>query len=172
MKIKDINLTFQDMDFGAQGHKDVREIMEAIKRGEEIPPILVSPSGYLQDGRHRLTAFKNLGYKTIEVVYGHHPAAKVVKKPSSKRAAKFKQERDEVALQLLEATTASRYNVSRVFHGKKYYLLTHTSGKDAMDAVEKAKKKSNFIEENFPYAVFVLKDGSGRGFAEIWVRKK
>jgi hypothetical protein len=79
MKVKDINVEFQDMDFGAQGHKDVREIQAAIERGEKMPPILVSPSGYLQDGRHRLTAYKRLGALEVNVVYGYHPAAQVKK---------------------------------------------------------------------------------------------
>jgi ParB-like chromosome segregation protein Spo0J len=80
MKIKDINLQFQDMDFSQQGKKDVREIMETIRSGKKIPPILVNTSGYLQDGRHRLQAYINLGYKEVDVEYGYHPAAKVVRK--------------------------------------------------------------------------------------------
>jgi 5-formaminoimidazole-4-carboxamide-1-beta-D-ribofuranosyl 5'-monophosphate synthetase len=77
MDIRDINLEFQDMDFSPQGEKDVREIMQSINRGDTIPPILVSDSGYLQDGRHRLAAYKRLGFKTIEVEIGRHPDAHV-----------------------------------------------------------------------------------------------
>lgn len=80
MKIKDINLTFQDMEFGPQGNRDVREIKLAIKRGDKIPPILVNKAGYLQDGRHRLVAYKELGFDEVEVKYGNHPAAHVKKK--------------------------------------------------------------------------------------------
>lgn len=78
MKVSDINTTFQDMppNHGAQ----VREIAIAIKRGDKIPPILVNRSGYLQDGRHRLAAYKLLGIKEVRVEYGTHPAAKVVRR--------------------------------------------------------------------------------------------
>lgn len=78
MKAKEINIMFQDMPPGHEGQ--IREIMEAIRRGDKIPPILVSKAGYLQDGRHRLEAYKRLGIKEIEVEYGYHPSAKVRKK--------------------------------------------------------------------------------------------
>lgn len=90
MKIKDINLMFQDMDFSAQGRADVREIMDSIVAGRQIPPILVSSSGYLQDGRHRLAAYKKLGYTEILVEIGNHPAAKVVKKPKKPKKIRGK----------------------------------------------------------------------------------
>jgi hypothetical protein len=84
MKVKDINTIFQDMPPGHSGQ--VLEIARAIKKGDKMPPILVNPSGYLQDGRHRLAAYKLLGIKEVEVEWGHHPAAKVVskKKPGRK----------------------------------------------------------------------------------------
>jgi len=77
MKLSDINLEFQDMGFGPEGERDVREIMVAIRRGEQMPPILVNPHGYLQDGRHRYLAYKRLGFKEIPVEIGYHPSAKV-----------------------------------------------------------------------------------------------
>jgi len=89
-----------------------------------------------------------------------------------KLTANLKAERDEMALQLMEATCDSRYNRSRMIKGSKYYLLTYATGKDAMDALAKAEKKGNFIAKNFPYSVIVLKDEAGRGLAEIWVRRK
>jgi hypothetical protein len=86
MRVKDINTEFQDMDFGPEGNRDVRNIVTAIKGGEKMPPILVSERGYLQDGRHRLAAYKQLGIEEIDVVYGDHPAATVVPKLSSEPA--------------------------------------------------------------------------------------
>jgi len=80
MKICDINTEFQDMDFGPEGRADVKKIAAAIRRGEKMPPILVSKTGFLQDGRHRLAAYKMLGFKEVAVEYGHHPAAKVNKR--------------------------------------------------------------------------------------------
>jgi ParB-like chromosome segregation protein Spo0J len=78
MKVSEINTQFQEIP---RGHEDqVREIVQAIRRGDKIPPILVSESGYLQDGRHRLEAYKRLNIGVIAVEYGHHPSAKVVKK--------------------------------------------------------------------------------------------
>lgn len=77
MKLSDINIEFQDMTFGPEGERDVREIMTAIKKGEPVPPILVSEKGFLQDGRHRFEAYRRLGYGTLTVEIGYHPAAKV-----------------------------------------------------------------------------------------------
>jgi len=80
MSINKINTEFQDMRFGASGQNDVRNIVSAIKKGRRMPPVLVSKSGYLQDGRHRLAAYKQLKKRNVRVVYGYHPAAKVTKK--------------------------------------------------------------------------------------------
>ena len=77
MRIVNINLEFQDMP--SIYDTEVREIVAAIKQGKKMPPILVSKEGYLQNGRHRLMAYKILGYKKIDVEYGYHPAAKVIK---------------------------------------------------------------------------------------------
>ncbi len=59
---------------------DVQEIVKAIRAGKKMPPILVSENGFLQDGRHRLMAYKYLGKSRIDVIYGNHPAATVMKK--------------------------------------------------------------------------------------------
>jgi ParB-like chromosome segregation protein Spo0J len=78
MKVLDINTQFQEMPPGHE--KQVRDIAGAIRRGDKMRPILVSEGGYLQDGRHRLAAYKRLGIEEIEVEYGYHPAAKVIRK--------------------------------------------------------------------------------------------
>lgn len=80
MKVSDINTELQDMEFGPEGKRDVREIAAAIKRGEEIPPILVSEKGYLQDGRHRLLAYKSLGIEDIPVEIGTPQGVKRIPK--------------------------------------------------------------------------------------------
>jgi hypothetical protein len=80
---RSINTEFQDMDLSPQGRKDVEEIKQKIKRGEELPPILVSKSGHLQDGRHRLKAYQEMGIEEVPVVYGNHPSSKVTKKKQS-----------------------------------------------------------------------------------------
>jgi ParB-like chromosome segregation protein Spo0J len=82
MNISKINTQFQELP--ANSEMQVRQLVAAIKRGEKMPPILVSRAGYLQDGRHRLTAYKRLGLTEIEVEYGHHPAAKVVERRSNR----------------------------------------------------------------------------------------
>ncbi|GAG95331.1 unnamed protein product, partial [marine sediment metagenome] len=71
MLIDDINLEFQDLPANAQ--QQIDEIRVVIEAGEEMPPILVSKDGYLQDGRHRLEAYKQLGIDEIEVKIGSHP---------------------------------------------------------------------------------------------------
>jgi ParB-like nuclease domain len=83
LNVNTINTGFQEMPPGHQ--KQVREIAEAIRRGDNIPPILVNRSGYLQDGRHRLAAYKLLGMQEVDVEYGYHPAAKPLKKNTMKR---------------------------------------------------------------------------------------
>lgn len=58
-----------------------------------------------------------------------------------------KEQRDELGNQLREATTVSRFTRTKVIGGKKCFLLTYTTGSEA---VNKAKEKGNYIEENFP----------------------
>ena len=89
---RSINTEFQDMDLSPQGRKDVEEIKQKIKRGDDLPPILVSKSGHLQDGRHRLKAYQELGIDEVPVTYGNHPAAKVTEKkqPSNVQEDQYK----------------------------------------------------------------------------------
>jgi len=73
-------------DGEAPTKSDVKAIMEKIQRGEEVPPILISPSGVLQDGRHRLEAYRNLGIEDIPVVVGYDPnVASVTRKSDGKK---------------------------------------------------------------------------------------
>jgi hypothetical protein len=71
MRIADIDTRFQPLPEGSSSQ--VTELMNIIDSGGEIPPILVSKGGYLQDGRHRLEAYKRLGFKDIEVAIGIDP---------------------------------------------------------------------------------------------------
>ncbi len=69
IQISEINTKFEG---DAPSFETIFKIMKAIQRNEKIPPILVSPQKYLQDGRHRLEAYKNLGYKTIPAIIGYN----------------------------------------------------------------------------------------------------
>jgi hypothetical protein len=46
----------------------VNEIVNAIKEGEELPPILIEDGGGILDGHHRFEAAKKLGLKTVPVI--------------------------------------------------------------------------------------------------------
>jgi len=83
MGVSEINTQFRELPMGIGSQIQVTEIMDAIQRGKKIPPILVSKSGFLQDGRHKLEAYKRLGYNEVPVVIGHHPSAIVLPKEES-----------------------------------------------------------------------------------------
>jgi hypothetical protein len=70
----------------ASTEADIEAIMKKIQNGEEIPPILISKSGYLQDGRHRLEAYRRLGYDEVPTIVGHDPSASgVIDKATGKQ---------------------------------------------------------------------------------------
>jgi len=69
IKISEINTNFEG---DAPSYATVNNLMEAIKNNEEIPPILISENNYLQDGRHRLRAYKNLGYDKVPTIIGYN----------------------------------------------------------------------------------------------------
>lgn len=70
MPISEINTRFNE---GAPSSSTVLSLMESIKKKKVVPPILVSPNKFLQDGRHRLQAYKNLGYEKVPVIFGYDP---------------------------------------------------------------------------------------------------
>jgi hypothetical protein len=76
MKLKDIDSS-REWDMPDRYNQTVREMVESLVEGKGLPPIQVSSKGILQDGRHRLVAykrFKELGgeLEDIPVVIGEH----------------------------------------------------------------------------------------------------
>jgi len=63
----------------------VSKLMQYIRSGEKLPPIVVSPSKYLSDGRHRLEAYRRLGYKKVPTVEGYHVGTSSVTTKSGKK---------------------------------------------------------------------------------------
>ena len=97
--VETIDTEFQELPLNSS--EQVSEVMDVIKRGEEMPPILISPSGHLQDGRHRLEAYKRLGVKKIPVRYGYKGGFINEKKLKEKRSSfLFKVEEDPSYKQL------------------------------------------------------------------------
>lgn len=75
---KDImNINKINTEFNKPAYHDetVESMVESIYSMNELPPIMVSPEGYLQDGRHRLRAYMEVGEKNIHVVYGIGPGS-------------------------------------------------------------------------------------------------
>ncbi len=48
----------------------VLEFVELMKNGVKFPPLEISKNNFLLDGMHRLTAYKLLGIKEIDIFYG------------------------------------------------------------------------------------------------------
>jgi len=76
IKVKDI-IDFpegdSEGDIAREGYKTnehVLEIVELMKKGVKFPSIEIHNNNILVDGIHRLTAYKLLRIKEIEVVYG------------------------------------------------------------------------------------------------------
>lgn len=70
ISIDEINTQFNE---DAPSSSTVLSLMKSIENKEPIPPLLISPNKYLQDGRHRLKAYKNLGFKKVPVIFGYDP---------------------------------------------------------------------------------------------------
>ena len=75
VSISYINDKFEPFPEGMASEEDVIKMMNFLKAGGKLPPILISKSGYLIDGRHRLEAYKRLGYNKIPVIKGINPSA-------------------------------------------------------------------------------------------------
>jgi len=73
MKInKIIDFKDEEGDIAREMYKTnerVLKFVKLMKKGIKFPPITISESNFLLDGMHRLTAYKLLGKKDIEVEY-------------------------------------------------------------------------------------------------------
>lgn len=58
-------------DYWHQGDRDkVVEYTAAIQRGDKFPPLIADcHKGFLQDGYHRLAAYRALGFERAEFIY-------------------------------------------------------------------------------------------------------
>lgn len=70
-KAKLIQANIEDIVFAEnnQDASNVNSIMNAIQNGEELPPPIVDEGYAILDGHHRVLAAKELGIKTIPVIY-------------------------------------------------------------------------------------------------------
>ena len=73
-KITNIPISEIDLRFNEDvpSWATVNSLMESIRKKEAIPPILISPNKHLEDGRHRLRAYKNLGYTKVPAIIGYN----------------------------------------------------------------------------------------------------
>ena len=72
MRIEDINTTFNKP---SEYDNTVESMVNTLRLGNSLPPIIVSENGYLQDGRHRLKAYMVVGFDTVEVAVGIPPGS-------------------------------------------------------------------------------------------------
>jgi hypothetical protein len=77
MKLKDIDSS-REWDMPDEYNQTVNEMVDTLRSGGKLPPILVNENGILMDGRHRLTAYRRAGIKeNIPVVIGEYPPGSV-----------------------------------------------------------------------------------------------
>lgn len=89
----------------------------------------------------------------------------------TKLTAQAKQKRDEIADQLVDATSG-RFRITKRINDMKFYLFSRIAGENPDDAGNKAENLVGYISTNFPYVASHIPTNGEFEQAEIWVRKR
>ena len=133
IKIKDVNTKFQEFPGGPSSEETVKGMVEHLKGGGELPPIVISKNNFLQNGRHRLEAYKRVGREDIPFVY----ETEAMRKGTGKKVVKVT--KGEVKIDYTEGVTGA---TSAKDYAKKLSAIDKAKEKATLKALRKAKKRT------------------------------
>ena len=73
--VSSIKTTYENLMEHEKYGETVNAMVEHLRKGGTLPPILIDEDGELIDGRHRLAAYKRMGKPVIATVVGHSSQA-------------------------------------------------------------------------------------------------
>ena len=196
MNVSDIDTQFQGIAPNAEG--EIEGIMEAIEAGKDVPPILVSKNGFLQNGRHRLEAYKRLGVEEITVSIGIDPSSveggkfvdRLTKiweeaKPPAKEAWEMtqvyvnseKSKKDfpvESKVEVIDGKPVYKYWTTLKWDGKDRTFSIKRKGNMPTDVFSKLHKKvvEAALSEGKPVPRAVLEEYKGESWAKMALKEQ